>query len=284
MRTRARERIICLSGQYPGSAPRWRRWRGPRRRSPIWPCSRWGFPCPADCSAGGGLLPRLFTLAAVRCRRRGGLLFCGTVRQPRLSPRLPACIRRPDRLAPAGPGYAASRPVEFGLSSPGAHERTGSDSPPFQNRGDVSSLQEAIQGVGRGRRGAHPDPAMAVPIGWWEWSRCDHSARAERVARVTTGRWRTKPARRSARRDGSQREPFHREEPFHRSVCMHPSERGGQDSLAWAEPERADLSAPAGAFTPSTRNHRSRMGCAPRRVSFPRIVERATPSHWAALL
>ena len=39
---------------------------------------------------------------------------------------------------------------------------------------------------------------------WWEWSRCDHSARAERTA------WRTKPARRSARRDGSQREPFHR--------------------------------------------------------------------------
>src|SRR5206468_202364 len=25
------------------------------------------------------------------------------------------------------------------------------------------------------------------PIGWWEWSRCDHSARAERAARVTTG-------------------------------------------------------------------------------------------------
>jgi len=49
-----------------------------------------------------------------------------------------------------------------------------------------------------------------VSIWWWEWSRCDHSARAERAARVTTGAWRTKPARRSARRDGSQREPFHR--------------------------------------------------------------------------
>src|SRR5687767_7519989 len=32
--------------------------------SPIWPCSRWGFPCPRDYSQGGGLLPRLFTLTA----------------------------------------------------------------------------------------------------------------------------------------------------------------------------------------------------------------------------
>jgi hypothetical protein len=123
VRTRARERIICLSGQYPGSAPRWRRWRGPRRRSPIWPCSRWGFPCPADCATGGGLLPRLFTLAALRCRSSGGLLFCGTIRQPRLSPPLPACILQPARLAPGATGYAASRPVEFGLSSPGAQSR-----------------------------------------------------------------------------------------------------------------------------------------------------------------
>ena len=32
--------------------------------SPIWPCSRWGFPCLLDYSRSGGLLPRLFTLAA----------------------------------------------------------------------------------------------------------------------------------------------------------------------------------------------------------------------------
>ena len=29
---------------------------------PIWPCTRWGFPCLRDCSWSGGLLPRLFTL------------------------------------------------------------------------------------------------------------------------------------------------------------------------------------------------------------------------------
>ena len=150
VRTRARERIICLSGQYPGSAPRWRRRRGPRHRSPIWPCSRWGFPCPAGYPAGGGLLPRLFTLAAFRCRSRGGLLFCGTFRQPRLSPRLPACIRQP-----VADGYAASRPVEFGLSSPGPLTRAGSDSPPFQNRRQGNRPRQAIQGdaTGQGRNG-----------------------------------------------------------------------------------------------------------------------------------
>ena len=58
------------------------------------------------------------------------------------------------RLAPAATGYAASRPVEFGLSSPGARERAGSDSPPFQNRGDDSRLRAAIQGDATSR--AHP--------------------------------------------------------------------------------------------------------------------------------
>jgi len=43
-------------------------------RLPIWSCSRWGFPCPGDCSTGGGLLPHLFTLApASLAAGRGGL-------------------------------------------------------------------------------------------------------------------------------------------------------------------------------------------------------------------
>jgi len=63
---------------------------------------------------------------------------------------------------------------------------------------------------------------IGAPIGWWEWSRCDHSARAERAAGVTTGPVRMKPAGRSARRDGSQRQPFHRVKPFHRSVWCAP--------------------------------------------------------------
>lgn len=32
---------------------------------PIWPCSRWGLPCPLNYSRGGGLLPHLFTLTLI---------------------------------------------------------------------------------------------------------------------------------------------------------------------------------------------------------------------------
>jgi len=88
--------------------------------SPIWPCSRWGFPCLLDCSRSGGLLPRLFTLAAdTQFRRR--YFLCGTVRRK---------VYRPFSriyLARAGlrqrRSYAASRPLEFGLSSPGLHPK-----------------------------------------------------------------------------------------------------------------------------------------------------------------
>ena len=30
---------------------------------PIWPCTRWGFPCRVACASRGALLPHLFTLA-----------------------------------------------------------------------------------------------------------------------------------------------------------------------------------------------------------------------------
>src|SRR5436190_1216486 len=32
-------------------------------RFPIWPCTRWGFPCLRAFARSGGLLPHLFTLA-----------------------------------------------------------------------------------------------------------------------------------------------------------------------------------------------------------------------------
>ncbi len=81
---------------------------------PIWPCTRWGFPCLAGCPASGELLPRLFTLA--RPLRAGRSVFCGTVRRQ-------ACARLPrvssfSRMA-LQRGYAASRPLVFGLSSSG---------------------------------------------------------------------------------------------------------------------------------------------------------------------
>jgi len=58
---------------------------------PIWPCTRWGFPCLVDYSPSGKLLPHRFTLTApLRARR---FSFCGTIRRnalaflPRVSPR-----------------------------------------------------------------------------------------------------------------------------------------------------------------------------------------------------
>jgi hypothetical protein len=112
--------------------------------SPIWPCTRWGFPCLLAYARSGGLLPRLFTLTppfrkpdvpgsnTIRFPEgRGGIFSVAlSVGRPRgLASRvyLPACL-----LASAPVSYAASRPMEFGLSSPPASRR--SDPPPSQNR------------------------------------------------------------------------------------------------------------------------------------------------------
>src|SRR5262249_13407182 len=63
-------------------------------RFPIWPCTRWGFPCLRDCSWSGGLLPRLFTLASGRNRRRFYFLWHFPSKgfsafRPRVSPAKP---------------------------------------------------------------------------------------------------------------------------------------------------------------------------------------------------
>ena len=116
--------------------------------SPIWPCTRWGFPCLRACAWSGGLLPRHFTLTqpllkaigidqreapralarSLRCRsalptasgRAGRFVFCGTFRRQRLWALAPACIPQASLLAKAPVGYAASRPMVLGLSSPGS--------------------------------------------------------------------------------------------------------------------------------------------------------------------
>ena len=95
--------------RYPRRAPEFPPRPGRRPGVSVWPCTAWGLSCPAGCPAGGGLLPRLFTLTTGRNRWR--FIFCGTVRQKFLT----SC----PRVSPAlGKGYAASRPAEFGLSSP----------------------------------------------------------------------------------------------------------------------------------------------------------------------
>jgi len=62
--------------------------------SPIWPCSRWGFPCLRDYSWSGGLLLHLFTLASAP--KRGGGLFSVALS---VNPALPGL---PERIRPFG--------------------------------------------------------------------------------------------------------------------------------------------------------------------------------------
>jgi hypothetical protein len=77
--------------------------------SPIWPCTRWGFPCPQACAWSGGLLLHLFTLTPLLRAER--YIFCGTIRRDASRHRLP-------RVSLENLSYAASRPSVLGLSSP----------------------------------------------------------------------------------------------------------------------------------------------------------------------
>ena len=66
---------------------------GPDAGPPVMSCTAGGFSCPAHCFAGGGLLPRLFTLT--RSLRAGRSVFCDTVCRGGLSPATPADSPRP---------------------------------------------------------------------------------------------------------------------------------------------------------------------------------------------
>jgi hypothetical protein len=62
--------------------------------SPIWPCTRWGFPCLLACARSGGLLLHLFTLAVRMQARARRFVFCGTVRQDASRHRFPRVSER----------------------------------------------------------------------------------------------------------------------------------------------------------------------------------------------
>ena len=57
---------------------------GQAARLPVLSCTAWGLSCPGACAPGGGLLPRLFTLA--RGLRPGRFVFCDTFHHTGLSP------------------------------------------------------------------------------------------------------------------------------------------------------------------------------------------------------
>ena len=69
------ERIICLSDRYPKPVSLSRNPERTTPRFPIWPCTRWGFPCRVACASRGGLLHHLFTLTASNRRRRFNFLW-----------------------------------------------------------------------------------------------------------------------------------------------------------------------------------------------------------------
>ncbi len=86
------ERIICLSSQYPGPVPLARDRGGPPRDPLLGLAPDGVFRAPPIARRAVGSYPAFSPLP--QAEARGGLLFCGTVRQPRLSPRLPECIPR----------------------------------------------------------------------------------------------------------------------------------------------------------------------------------------------
>jgi len=110
------ERIICLCSRYPKPVSLSRDAERAAPRFPIWPCTRWGFPCRVACASRGGLLHHLFTLAG-KLSFAGGLIFCGTFRRKVFQLSARVYLNRTDL------SYAASRPAVFGLSSSGSRRK-----------------------------------------------------------------------------------------------------------------------------------------------------------------
>ena len=85
------ERIICLSSQYPKPVCLRNTGAGRPKWFPIWPCTRWGFPCRVACASRGALLPHLFTLTPGLRRWRYNFLWHFPLKSfptfpPRVSP------------------------------------------------------------------------------------------------------------------------------------------------------------------------------------------------------
>jgi hypothetical protein len=124
--------------RYPRRAPEFPPRPGRRPGVSVWPCTAWGLSCPGSCPPGGGLLPRLFTLAATPVRARHGGLFSVTLSidrnfrpgPPRVFPRhaalwcsdfpLPPKRERPSTHREYSPFYSRAQVENGGVKNPGA--------------------------------------------------------------------------------------------------------------------------------------------------------------------
>ena len=177
----------------PGTCPAVRNAERAAPGSPIWPCTRWGFPCLRACARSGGLLPRLFTLTRASCETRA-VFSLWHFPSARLAAWPPACIpqpaflRRPRRLrgiAPYGvrtfllpriaPGEAILRPSKIRDNIPcrrrpdkrafpaGIPKRRRGCSTPFR-----ASNRRGRQGLDAQSRALALIPRLRCP--WLAWS------------------------------------------------------------------------------------------------------------------
>src|SRR5262249_13407180 len=114
------ERIICLSSQYPKPAPQNGTRSGPLLGFLFGLAPDGVFRASAIALGAVGSYPAFSPLPPAETG--GGFIFCGTFRQKAFRPSA-RVYPRPNR------GYAASRPVVFGLSSPGSRRKRSSALP-----------------------------------------------------------------------------------------------------------------------------------------------------------
>jgi len=144
--TQAKERIICLSSQYPGPVPACGTWSG-QLRGPLFGLAPDGvFRTSALALGAVGSYPAFSPLPSgpELLQRQKAVYFLWHY------PSGPELLRGTSRVYPRpNRGYAASRPLVFGLSSSTPPKRNESDPPPFQNRGKYTGFSKDYQGWAR---------------------------------------------------------------------------------------------------------------------------------------
>ena len=108
------ERIICLGSRYPESV-RFRGTGAGRSGIPYLALHPMGFSVPRRLRFARCALTAPFHPCRWLLRNTGGFIFCGTVRRKAFQLSARVYPNRTDL------GYAASRPLVFGLSSSGSH-------------------------------------------------------------------------------------------------------------------------------------------------------------------